>query len=223
MPVPPEHELLIRAFENLPDKTGLGWVALDTKLERFVVAAIASAINRDGRRIAHLELRRGDLVILEEPLPRRPNRPLDVDRGRIRIRYEAKAGQLFDFAPGQGTKPPYLGGLLNDDLAETSPENVAGLFFISDPDDPSRHLKYYKGNVARVDDAVAILQKHVTNGTLVARSTIDCGVVDGTRMRIHMIVFDQLPAAQRSAKAAGAGSGDVCVEASPVADPSRGR
>jgi hypothetical protein len=85
-----------------------------------------------------------------------------------------------------------LGGELNNDLVDCRPEKLAELFFLSDPDDPSRHLKYYKGRIAPLDDAIALLEEHVPNGRLAARSSIDCGIVDGTRMRIHMVVFDQL-------------------------------
>jgi hypothetical protein len=196
----PSHDALIAAFHAIQDKAAIGWAALDTKFERFAIAAIAAAMNRSGDRVAHLEYPpRRDLVVLEAPLRRRAHRPLDHDQGRIRVRYEAKAGQLFDFAPQQGTTPEYLGGQLNIDLAKRGPEKVSGLFFISDPDDPTRHLKYFKGHRGQLDDAVHILRRNVTHGCFVTRETIDCGIVDGTPMRIHMVVFDQIPAPAQDA------------------------
>lgn len=187
-----EDVLIIEAFHNIPDKNMLGWVALDTKFERFVLAAIMAEINRRHRRIAHVEFPpRTDLVLLEHPIPLRAGLCLDSTHGRVRKTYEAKAGQLFDFAPGQGTKNEYLGGALNRDIGRLRPGTGAGLFFISDADDPSRSMKYYRGNKTDLATAVAVLQTHIAHGQLVATETIDCGNVDGAGLRIHMCVFDR--------------------------------
>jgi hypothetical protein len=186
------HRILIDAFHSIQDKNALGWVALDTKFERFALAAIATEIKRQEGRVAHVEFPpRMDLVILDTRLPSQDHRCLDTQCGRVKMRYEAKAGQLFDFAPQQRTKQPYLGGLLNDDLAKLNPETGAGLFFISDADDPCRYLKYYAGHKGVLGDAIRELQRNVTNGALVATEVIDCGVVDGSALRIHMCVFDR--------------------------------
>ena len=187
------HQVLIDAFLGIRDPCFLGWAALDTKVERFVVAAIAAEINRRHGRIAHIEFPpRTDLVVLESPIPSGAKR-LDPRQATIKSRYEAKAGQLFDFAPAQRTSDGYMGGHLNDDMAVLRPGVDAGLFFIADVDDPTRHLKYFKGHAAPSRAAaLKILQSNVPNGRLVADPTLDCGSVDGTKVRIHMCVFERV-------------------------------
>ncbi|MFT3840783.1 MAG: gamma-glutamylcyclotransferase family protein [Myxococcaceae bacterium] len=188
---PAGHRTLLHAFHTINDSNALGWIALDTKVERFALAAIATEINRSSGRVAHLELLRMDLVILEASLAAAPKRRLDARNAQIKMRYEAKGGQLFDFAPEQGTQLEYLGGELNNDLLKLEQGRGAGLFFLVEAEDPSRHLKYYKGLRCTIDDAVSVLQKNVSNGVLVASETIDCGLVDGTLVKIHLCVFDR--------------------------------
>ena len=185
------HRMLIDGFHAIHDKNGLGWAALDTKFERFALAAIAAAMNRTSGRVAHVELLRMDLVLLHAPLPSRPDRHLDAKSARVKQRYEAKAGQLFDFAPQQGTHLDYRGGQLNVDLGKLAKGDGAGLFFLSDSAQPNRHLKYYGGFNTTVAAAVRELERNVTNGALVGTETIDCGKVDGAAMKIHMCVFDR--------------------------------
>jgi hypothetical protein len=191
---PSQHLTLIDGFHSIHDKNSLGWLALDTKFERFALAAIATAINRRFGRIAHVEYPpRRDLVLLDTPLASRSGRHLDARSVQPKLAYEAKAGQLFDFAPQQGTDTKYLGGSLNDDLAKVPAGAGAGLFFLSEAGDPLRHLKYYGGFDAPLAIAVQVLEKNITNGTLAACETIDCGQVDGTTMKIHMCIFERRP------------------------------
>jgi hypothetical protein len=134
-----------------------------------------------------------DLVLLDAPVVRRPNRNLDEDeiRARIRLHYEAKAGQLFDFANPR-TKPKYLGDDLNAEFAKAALRRGqgAGLFFINEAADPTRHLKYFAGHTCDLAHAVSILKQHVLAGELVAQETISCGIADGTEVKLHMCVFD---------------------------------
>lgn len=189
---PPHHATLIEGFRSISDKNALAWTVIDAKSERFIVAAVATSINRlAGQRIAHIEFsKRIDLVVLRDPIRHRPGRHLDVDACSVQIRYEAKAGQLFDFATTARTQPRYLGTELDDDMAEMTFGEHAGLFFVAEVADGNRHLKYFGGHVAQIDDVRVALRKHVTRGSLVAHETIDCGIADGTSVKIHMFVFD---------------------------------
>lgn len=203
----PHHDVLLEAFAALSVETrgGLGWVCLDTKFERFMTAALSTAINqRAGKRTAHVEFSSGrkrgqdggkeariDLVILEDRIASRPGRSLDTSTARIRMRYEAKAGQLFDFAPGANTDEKYLGAALDDDMRGLARGTGAGLFFISEIADPTRFLKKYAvTQVASIEDALSALDKHVKRGTRVVHATTDCGTIDETNVKIHMCVFD---------------------------------
>jgi len=69
----------------------------------------------------------------------------------------------------------------------------AGIFFIAEAREPERHKAYFNGHVIDIDRAIALLQQQVTRGDLVAHETIDCGVADGTKVSIHMCVFDPHP------------------------------
>jgi hypothetical protein len=190
-PPPPRHAVLIEGFRAIKDKNALAWTVLDSKGERFIIAAIATSINRRTRRIAHIEFsRRIDLAVLHDPLRHRTGRYLDAASSPIQIRYEAKAGQLFDFARSANTLPRYLGAELDDDMAEMTLGEDAGLFFVAEVADANRHLKYFAGHVATIDDVKAVLCQHVTRGSLVAHESIDCGIADGTSVKIHMFVFD---------------------------------
>ncbi|HSK01341.1 MAG TPA: hypothetical protein VK932_08875 [Kofleriaceae bacterium] len=201
------HDVLIDAFRSISGESAnaLGWVCLDTKFERFMTAAISTAINRRaGKRLAHVEFSSGkkqaldgckearlDLVILEERIPSRQGRSLDASAARIRMRYEAKAGQLFDFAPTANTDEKYLGAALDDDMRGLRFGAGAGLFFISEIANPTRFLKRYAvGHVAQLDHALSVLSGKITRGQLVTREVMDCGEIDETKVKIHMCVFD---------------------------------
>ena len=189
---PAYHRTLIDGFHSVVDKNGLGWAILDSKSEQLVISSIATAINRTtGRRIAHTEFaNRIDLAILRAPIQRRDRRCLDSANCVIEMKYEAKIGQCFDFAPLQRTQPSYLGAALNEDMEGMTVGRGAGLFFVSDVRDPNRHLKYFKGHVAPIETVAAVLSKHVVRGTMVAHEIMACGVADGTEVKIHMFVFD---------------------------------
>lgn len=192
MAVPNHHKILIEGFHAIIDKNGLGWAVLDSKSEQLVTSAIATSINRKlGRRIAHVEFStRIDLAILQSPIRHRERRCLDPRTAMVEMQYEAKIGHCFDFAPAQNTHEKYLGADLNHDMKGMLYGRGAGLFFVSDVRDANRHLKYFRGHVAQIDAVAALLCKHVVRGHLVARETIDCGVCDGTEVRLHMFVFD---------------------------------
>jgi hypothetical protein len=191
-PPPPHHATLIEGFRAISDKNALAWTVLDSKGERFIVAAVATSINRRARRrIAHIEFsKRLDLVVLHDPIRHRTGRYLDADSCSIQVRYEAKAGQWFDFAATAKIRPRYLGAELDSAMAEMTLGEDAGLFFVAEVADGNRHLKYFAGHVAQIDDVKVALRKHVTRGSLVAHETIDCGIADGTSVKIHMFVFD---------------------------------
>ena len=192
MAAPDHHKILIEGFHAIVDKNGLGWAVLDSKSEQLVTSAIATSINRKlGRRIAHVEFStRIDLAILQTPIRHRERRCLDPGSVAVEMQYEAKIGHSFDFAPAQSTHEKYLGADLNRDMEGMSYGRGAGLFFVSDARDANRHLKYFRGHVARIDAVAATLCKHVVRGHLAAHETIDCGVCDGTDVRLHMFVFD---------------------------------
>ena len=194
------HKALVEGFHGIVDKNGLGWSVLDSKSEQVVCFAIAAAINRNvGRRIAHVEFdKRIDLAILRAPIPHRPGRMLDKASCAIDMRYEAKIGQAFDFAPLQKTPPTYLGDALNEDMADMRRGTGAGLFFVSEARDANRHLKYFKGHVATIEIVTATLQKRVIRGELVTHETLDCGTCDGTNVKLHMFVFDPRSDASRA-------------------------
>lgn len=189
---PKYHERLVSGFHDIQDKNALAWSVLDHKSEQFVTAAIATAINRKaGLRIAHIEFDRVDLVILTERIKPRLGRHLDWPAASLVMSYEAKAGQLFDFAPGyRRPKNIYVGGHLNADMVGLRRATGAGVFFMYEVADPTKHLKYFTGHTTDVDDAVAELCRNMTNGTLVAREVISCGQADETDVSIHMCVFD---------------------------------
>lgn len=170
-----------------------------------MTAALSTAINRRaGKRIAHVEFSSGkkrapdgckeariDLVILEDRIPSRMGRSLDTSAARIYMRYEAKAGQLFDFAPTANTDEKYLGTALDDDMRGLTIGTGAGLFFISEIADPTRFLtKYAVNHAASIEGALSLLDKHIPRGQRVVHELIDCGNVDETNIKIHMCVFD---------------------------------
>jgi len=206
-----DHKTLIEAFNSISGTDtakALGWVALDTKFERFVTAAVATAINTQAdKRIAHVEFTthkkvrrepdgpkdsRVDLVILGDRIPSRPGKYLRTGSEAIVMRYETKAGQLFDFAPRARTKKRYLGGDLDKDLKAMGSARGAGLFFISEISDPTRCAKYFGGNTASLDDALSTLMRNVTKGEVVTQAVVSCGTIDATDVKIHMIVFDRV-------------------------------
>jgi hypothetical protein len=189
---PAHHGILIDGFRSVVDKNGLGWAVLDSKSEQLVTSAIATSINRKlGRRIAHTEFPpRIDLAILTSPILHRPQQRLDTTSCSIEIGYEAKIGQCFDFAPQQNTAPKYLGADLDADMEGMRLGRGAGLFFISEAHEANRHLKYFRGHTTNIQAVAAVLAKHVTRGTLVAHEVMDCGIADGTEVKIHMLVFD---------------------------------
>jgi hypothetical protein len=194
------HTTLIEGFRSIEDKNGLGWAVLDTKSETLLCVSVAVAINRRaGKRIAHVEYPpRIDLVILRERQVSRPGRSLPNHPQFVEMAYEAKAAALFTFAPGMRTDPKYLGGGLNDELDGMVRGRQAGIFFIVEAHEPERHKAYYNGHVIELRNALALLQQQVTRGELAAHETIDCGVVDGTKVAIHMCVFDPHAQAARN-------------------------
>lgn len=191
------HTTLLSGFRDIQDKEALAWSLLDSKSEGIITAAIAAAINRAaGMRVAHIEFPpRHDLVILNSPLPHRPKRHLDAAQASIRMVYEAKAEHCFAYSAARIAKrDPYLGGNLNRDIVERKLRygTGAGLKYLYEVAHPNRHLKYFTGDPVDVDDAVAALEGFITDGTLAARESIDCGTVDGTHVKIHLCVFDPL-------------------------------
>jgi hypothetical protein len=201
------HDVLIAAFKSIGEREAeaLGWVALDTKFERFVTAAIAVEINRNApnkKRLAHIEFSSGkkrapegskesrvDLVILKDPIASRPGRCLRGSPAAVAMKYETKAGQLFDFAPDAETDEEYLGVGLDKDMRGMKLGYGAGLFFISEIEDGTRCAKYFAGHTTTFAAAVEILKGNI-NGTFVKSEPLKCGKIDGTDVTIHMCVFD---------------------------------
>lgn len=198
---------MIEAFKSIDEREAeaLGWVALDTKFERFVTAAVATAINRKAKmRIAHIEFSSGkkrvpegskesrvDLAILEEPIASRAARCLRGGPCTVKMRYETKAGQLFDFAPEAETDEEYLGAALDKDMRGMKLGCGAGLFFISEIEDGTRCAKYFAGHTTTLEAAIEILKGNI-KGTFVKSEPMKCGKIDGTDVTIHMCVFDPL-------------------------------
>jgi hypothetical protein len=188
------HARLLDGFQSIQDKNALAWAVLDHKSELFLCAAVATAINRRaGHRLAHIEFLRADLVLLRAPLQAQRGGCLDPRGAQVDMRYEAKAGQFFDFAPRYDRAGnEYVGGHLNRDIRDKKlvRGSGAGLFFISEVSEPHKHLKYFAGHTTGMDTAIAVLKRHVPLADLVAHETIDCGVADGAAVKIHMCVFD---------------------------------
>src|SRR2546430_9348250 len=59
---------------------------------------------------------RVDLALLEEPIASRAARCLRGGPCTVKMKYETKAGQLFDFAPEAETDEKYLGAALDKDM-----------------------------------------------------------------------------------------------------------
>ena len=182
------HEILINAFKSIPDKNALAWSVIDTKSELTVTSAIAISANRlAGVRIAHVEY------------PPRVDLVFKGAGGEVTQAYLAKAGYMTDFQPGAITRSnPSLGGHFNKDLEKLSAicsrlgREVfgAGLFYLYEVSDPSRQTKY--GGLPKVplDKAVSTLERFAPCSVLVGREMLDCGIADGTAVRLHMCIFN---------------------------------
>jgi hypothetical protein len=185
------HSILKTAFTTLPDKQALAWSIVDTKSESAIVRAIATNINRTHGRRALVEYPpRVDLVILKEQYVSAPL-----------FAYEAKAAYLTDFQPNRLAREQpdwYLGPCVDDDLTKLQGlptrypgVQTAALFFLYELSDPTRQLKYGTPRRVDFDDADAALRERVTLGTPDGPpTTIDCGAVDRTDVKIHMYVFE---------------------------------
>lgn len=177
---------LCTAFENIQDKDALAWSILDTKSETAVVAALALQINRTGRLRARVEYPpRVDLVLLDQTVPV--------------AAFEAKAAYVTDFQPARiDRRDWYLGGCVDEDIGKLGTLTArlptlryrAALFFLYEVAEPSRQLKY--GTRPRVEQAVAkaALEANVASARLAESRSIDCGIVDGTSVRVHLLVFE---------------------------------
>ncbi len=181
-----DHSIVREAFANIPDKEALGWAVLDSKSETAVTLAIATTANRQaGRRVAHVEYRRVDLVLVKEGIPT--------------ALYEAKAAYVTDFQPARLARGDwYLGACVDEDI-QKKPNLGAGmptvhdravLFYLYEVSDTGKQLKYGKNAPVLVADAIMGLKSQITMGTLASQDSIDCGNVDGADVRIHLLIFE---------------------------------
>jgi hypothetical protein len=181
-----DHSIVREAFASIQDKEALGWAILDSKSETTVTLAIATAANRRaGRRVAHVEYRRVDLVLVGDGIP-------------IAL-YEAKAAYATDFQPARLARGDwYLGACVDEDLQKKRNLGVgmptvrdrAVLFYLYEVSDTGKQLKYGRNPPVLVADAINGLKSQITLGTLAAHDSIDCGTVDGAHVKIHLLIFD---------------------------------
>jgi hypothetical protein len=181
-----DHSLVLQAFENIADKNALAWAILDSKSETAVTLAIAVTANRHAKqRVAHVEYRRVDLVLV------RAGQPVAL--------YEAKAAYVTDFQPARLARGDwYLGACVDEDLQKKTNlgagipavKDRAALFYLYEVGDTARQQKYGKNAPVAVTDAIAGLKSQVTGGILAAEKQIDCGEADGASVKIHLLIFD---------------------------------
>lgn len=181
-----DHSLVLGAFENIADKNALAWAILDSKSETAVTLALAVTANRSAQqRVAHVEYRRVDLVLVRE--------------GRPFALYEAKAAYVTDFQPARLARGDwYLGACVDEDLQKKhnlgagmpAVKERAVLFYLYEVSDVSRQQKYGKSAPVAVADAIAGLKSQITGGILAAEKQIDCGEADGANVKIHLLIFD---------------------------------
>jgi hypothetical protein len=112
--------------------------------------------------------------------------------------YQAKSENLCSYTPTRiARRDGWLGSLLNDDFAklrdyrERFPlECLGGMFNIFNVSDSTKQVKYSDTRHVAVEEAMRVTIGQITEGQHVLTSTIDCGEADGTRVKIHMLVFE---------------------------------
>ena len=180
---------IIRAFRDISDKNALAWSVLNEKSERAVTSAICLAANRRaGRRVAWVEFKRMDLVVVDA---REPRVPLAA--------YEAKAAYLSGYTDKRiARRDRWLGEILDPDFGKVrefarrfdTVRRRGCLFYLYEVGDPSKQLKYGGANSRTLGEAELVVQAMLPRRKFVRSATINCGEADGTKVRIRLLVFD---------------------------------